>query len=149
MSVELEKLREVSLDAYEKRAEIIRRLADWIQSLREAAKNDDTLAISWFDETREYPLNIIGGWMGDFSESYSDIMCISKSEPKYAMCVKIGINEGQYDYVDFDATPMPVGKDGEVEDTCIALEYDDNPTDLAMFLLQEWERLMKAYKEDN
>ena len=42
---------------------------------------------------------------------------------------------------------MPIAASGEVDDTCIVLEYNDNAESLAEFFLGEWERISKEYKE--
>jgi hypothetical protein len=43
---------------------------------------------------------------------------------------------------------MPIGKDGEVDDTCVALEYEDDPEELAMFFWNELERITKEHEEE-
>lgn len=123
----------------------IKKLAEWIEELKEAARNDESFSIAWFKPTENNPFSIIGGWMEGFSENYSGLLCISKSNPQYAMCVKIAVNEGPYAYTDFEIMNMPVAADGEVDDTCIALEYDDDTESLAQFLLMELERITKEY----
>lgn len=128
--------------------ETVKNLRDWIDELKKAAKEDSDLLISWFKPTEEYPISIVGGWMEGFSESYADIMCISKSNPKYAMCVKIAVNEGPYEFTDFELMDMPVDREGVVDDTCISLEWDDDSESLAVFLLTEWERIMNDYLEE-
>ncbi len=127
----------------------INSLAVWIESLKEAARKDETFSISWFKGTKNEPFSIIGGWMEGFSDSYDDLLCISKSEPKYAMCVKIAINEGPYAYTDFEIMNMPYDSEGNVDDTCIALQWDDDAEELAAWLLTEWERITKEYGEDS
>ena len=126
----------------------IESLVDWINLLIESAKKDDDMLISWFEETKDEKLSIIGGWMDGFSKDYNDILCISKSNPKYAMCVKIAVNEGPYAYTDFELMNMPVNSDGDVDDTCIALDYDEDVYGLAQFLSTEWERMMKEYVKE-
>lgn len=124
----------------------IKNLTDWIEGLKEAAREDEQFSISWFKETKNEPFSIIGGWMSGFSEDYSDFICISKGDPGYAMCVKIAVNEGPYAYTDFEIMNMPVDPaTEEVDDTCIALEYDDDSESLAQFLLMELERITKEY----
>lgn len=125
----------------------IKRLAGWIDSLKEAANKDEKLSISWFADTKDKPFSIIGGWMEGFSDSYSDILCISKSEPKYAMCVKIAINEVNCAYIDFESMDMPVDTKGQIDDTCIALEYADNSESLAEFFLMELDRISREYSK--
>ena len=128
--------------------DIIKKLAEWIEDLKEAAKKDGAISISWFKETDNEPFSIIGGWMEGFSEDYSGLLCISKADPAYAMCVKIAVNEGPYAYTDFEIMDMPIDAEGNVDDTCIALEYDDDAEELATFLLTEWERITKEYGDD-
>jgi hypothetical protein len=123
-------------------------LADWIRSLIEDAKKDEQFSIAWFGPTKNEPFSIVGGWMEGFSEDYSDLLCISKSEPNYAMCIKIVVNEGPYAYTDFEIMNMPFDPEtNEVDDTCIALEYEDNPEETALFFMTEWERIMKEHGE--
>lgn len=119
-------------------------LVQWIEDLKEAAQKDEAFSISWFEGTQDAPFSIIGGWMEGF-ENYSGLLCVSKAEPKYAMCVKIAVNEGPYAYTDFEVMNMPVDSSGEVDDTCIALECDDDTESLAQFLEMEWERIMREY----
>ena len=125
----------------------VERLAAWIRTLIEDAKKDEQFSIAWFGDTKDEKLSIIGGWMEGFSEDYSDILCISKSNPKYAMCVKIAVNEGPYAYTDFEIMNMPINVDGDVDDTCIALDYDEDASALAQFYIGEWERMMSEYVE--
>lgn len=125
----------------------IDKLADWIRELIESAKKDEQFSIAWFKETENDPFSIIGGWMEGFSEDYDDVLCISKGDPSYAMCVKIAVNEGPYAYTDFEIMDMPVNSEGDVDDTCIALDYDEDVVSLARFLAGEWERITKEYGE--
>ncbi len=127
----------------------IRDCAKWIEDLKELARGDSDILISWFRGTKDYPFSIIGGWMGGFSESYKDLLCLSKTNPKYAMCVKIAVNEGPYAYTDFEMMNMPYDDDDNVDDTCVALEWEDDAEELATWLLTEWERIMKEYSEED
>ena len=126
----------------------VERLAQWLSALIEAAKDDEGFCIAWYKETENEPFSIIGGWMEGFSKDYDDVLCISKSNPEYAMCVKIAINEGPYAYTDFELMNMPVNAEGDVDDTCIALDYDEDVEGLAQFLWGEWERIMKEYNKE-
>ena len=125
----------------------IESLATWIRDLIEAAKDDQSFCIAWFKETENEPFSIIGGWMEGFSEDYNDVLCISKSNPKYAMFVKIAVNEGPYAYTDFDIMNMPLDKTGEVDNTCIALDLDEDVYGMAQFFKTEWERIMEEHTE--
>ena len=126
---------------------MLKDLTEWVKWLKEMAEKDEALAVSWFGGTEDEKFNIVGGWSEGFSEDYSDILHISKSNPSYAMCIKVVVNEGPYAYADYDSLNMPANEEGEVDDTCIALELDDDPEATALFYLNEWERISKEYKE--
>ena len=126
----------------------IKNLAAWIDDLKEAAKDDSCFSIAWFKDTIDSPFSIVAGWQKMFNEDYSDLFCCSKSEPEYVLCIKIAKNEGPYAYTDFDIMNMPTDKFGNVDDTCIPLEWDDSSDAAAAFFLCEWERIMNEYKED-
>lgn len=125
--------------------DMITKLAEWIEALKEAAEDDNCFSVAWFKETEKEPFSIVGGWSEGFSEDYADLLHISKSNPSYAMCVKIIENKEPYACADYDSLDMPVDKNGEVDDTCIALELEDNPEAVAMFYLNEWERITKEH----
>ena len=127
-------------------------LAEWINSLKELAKGDSDLLISWFKGTKDKPFSIIGGWQEHFSDNseVDDMFCVSASNPRYVMCIKIAVNEGPYAYTDYDAMNMPVyDDDSEVDDTEIMLEWEDDPEELAEFFMHEWERIMDTYGEED
>ena len=126
----------------------INNLAEWINSLKQFADGDHELSVSWFKDTKTQPFSIVGGWQKMFQEDYSDLFCCSKSQPEYVMCVKIVKNDGPYAYVDFDSLNMPTDCFGNVDDTCIPLEWDDSAEAAAAFFLCEWERIMHEYQEN-
>lgn len=127
---------------------LLKSLTEWLTSLKEAAKKDEQFSIAWFEPTKDSPFCIIGGWLDGFSKDYSDLICISKSNPTYVMCVKIAINDGPYAYTDFEIMNMPYDpKTGEVDDVCIALEYDDDVASLAQFLLTELDRINQEHAD--
>ena len=126
----------------------IKNLAAWIEDIKEAAKDDNCFSVAFFKDTEHEPFAIVAGWMKGFSKDYADIFCMSKSEPEYAMCIKIVVNDGQ-SCPDFETLDMPVDKFGEVDNTCVALEWDDDPEYAAQFFLSEWERIMKEHAEVN
>ena len=128
--------------------EIIQKLAAWIDDIKEAAKDDYAFSVAWFPETQKEHFSIVAGWQKMFDKDYSDLFCCSKSEPEYVMCVKIVVNEGPYAYADFDSLNMPTDAWGNVDDTCIPLEWDDSAEAAATFFLCEWERIMEEYKEE-
>ena len=132
------------------RKAIIKKLAAWLDDLKYFAEQDEALSISWFSETEDSPFSIIGGWSEDPLTQYcADIMCSSKSNPDYTMSVKIAINEGPYAYTDFDIMNMPYEEEtGDVDDTCISLEWDDDTESLAEWLFCNWERIMEEHGEE-
>lgn len=120
-------------------------LATWIDGLMQAAREDEQFSIAWFVPTQNSPVSIVGGWMDGFAPKEADLFCQSRSNPTYAMCIKVCENNGPYAYTDFELMDMPLDESGEVEDNCIALEWEDDPTSIAEFYMIEWERLMEKY----
>ena len=123
------------------RTTTLNNLTDWVKQLMAEAKEDSNLLIDWFNDTKDKPYSIIGGWQKGFSRQYDDLLYISKSEPTYAMCIKIVENKGPYAYADFEILNMPLDANGEVEDTRVALELTDDPEEVAAFFLMELERI--------
>lgn len=117
-------------------------LAGWIKGLQQAAKEDEQFSVSWFIPTKESLFSIVGGWLEGFDPSQADLFCQSKSNPTYCMCIKIIVNEGNYAYCDFETLNMPMDADDEVDDNCIALEWEDDSEKVAEFYMYEWEWLM-------
>ena len=126
-------------------------LAEWIEAVKEAAENDESFSINWFKSTKNMPFAIIAGWQECFSDNseVDDMFCISASNPKYCMCIKIAENEGPYAYTDYEIMNMPYDKEsGDVDDVEIMLEWEDDPEDLAEFFIHEWERIMEEHTEE-
>ena len=126
-------------------------LAEWIDAVKNAAKDDIALSIAWFPGTETEPLSIIAGWQECFADNseVDDLFCCSKSHPKYCMCIKIAENKGPYVYVDYEFMNMPTDPDtGEVADTEVMLEWDDPAEYAAEFFMHEWESLMEACGEE-
>jgi hypothetical protein len=124
----------------------IERLTEWIEDIKEAARDDTSFSIAWFPETEDKQFSIIAGWQK--IPGCSNSFCCSKSHPEYVMCVKIAKNEDKTWYLDFDSMNMPTDKFGNVDDTCVPLEWDDPAEAAAPFFLCEWERIMNEYMED-
>ena len=126
-------------------------LTEWIDDIKEAAKDDSTFSIAWFKGTEKEPLSIIAGWAEYFTDNsgVDDIFCCSKTQPKYVMCIKIAENDGPYAYTDYDIMSMPTDPEtGEVENTEVMLEWNDPSDYAAEFFMHEWERLMENYNEE-
>ena len=119
----------------------IENLAVWIRGIKECAKQDVSEQIFWFVPTMNKRFSIIAGWKKMFKEDYSDLFCCSKSQPEQVMCVKIVVNS-DICCPDFESMNMPTDSFGNVDDTCIPLEWDDSPEAAAAFFLCEWERHM-------
>jgi hypothetical protein len=117
-------------------------LTSWIEGLKDAAENDECFDVDWFGPTKNSRFSIVGGWEDGFDSADADLFCMSKSNPTYAMSVKICENKGPYAYADFETLDMPIDAFGEVDDTSITLEWDDNPEAVAEFFMIEWDRLM-------
>lgn len=122
-------------------------LASWIKGLMETAEKDECISISWFKDTEDSPIAIVGGWQSGYDSSNSDIFCHSKSHPEYAMCIKIAHNPENCAYIDYEMMYMPEEAEGEVDDTEITLEWQDIPEALADFFAQEYERVYKNYEK--
>ena len=122
-------------------------LATWIEEIKEAAKDDYSFSIAWFDGTENEPLSIIAGWRECFADNsgVDDLFCCSKSQPRYCMCIKIAENDGPYAYTDYEVMNMPIDKFGDVDNTEVMLEWDDPTDSVADFFMHEWERIMSEY----
>jgi hypothetical protein len=127
----------------------IKLLADWVKYLMTEAEKDTNLSVSQYQAAGadDSPFTIAGGWSEGFSEDYADLLYVSKSEPKYAMCIKIALKSDDL-CIDFDSLNMPTYKHGEVDDTCVPLELEDDPEAVAAFFLMEFERITKEYDAD-
>ena len=125
----------------------VKALANWIEDLKFAAKNDESFLVDWFPGTKNYPIAIVGGWSDGYDPADADLFCLSKSNPTYGMCVKIVVNNGPYAYCDFETLDMPMDDREEVEDTMMTLEWNDNPEALALFFMTELERLTDAFEK--
>lgn len=125
----------------------INELTAWIGGLQDAAKNDENFSVAWFKPTKDSPIAIIGGWLGgNCPEENADLFCESKSNPGYIMSVKIIENKGPYAYADFEILDMPIEVSGEVDDTCFLLEWDEDPSCIAIFFWGEWQRMMETWE---
>lgn len=126
----------------------IKNLTAWIDSLKDRAKDNSDFDVAWFKDTEKEKFSIVGGWMeSGFSDTDRDIFCISKSNPKYVMAIKIVINDGPYSYCDFESLNMPMDIDNpdKVDDTLFILEWDTDSESFAEFLYGELERITEAY----
>ena len=125
----------------------IRELATWIAGLIDSAKKDEQFLVNWFKPTEDSPISIVGGWLGgNYPGVNSDLFCESKSSPGFIMSVKIIQNEGPYAYTDFEMLSMPTEVNGEVDDTCQMLEWEDDPEAIATFFWGEWQRVQETWE---
>jgi hypothetical protein len=123
----------------------IRELATWITGLIDSAKKDEQFLVNWFKPTEDSTISIVGGWLGgNYPGVNADLFCESKSSPGYIMSVKIILNEGPYAYTDYEMLSMPTEVNGEVDDTCQMLEWNDDPEQIATFFWGEWQRMQET-----
>jgi hypothetical protein len=123
------------------------KLTTWLDGVRAAAERNENTAYSIFrGSVGKEPLAIACGWASGFSNDYADLLYVNKTNAYKAMCIKIIINDGTYGYTDFDTLNMPVDRFGNLEDTCVALEKEDDSEAVALFYLTELERLLKDQK---
>lgn len=125
----------------------IRELATWITGLIDSAKKDEQFLVNWFKPTEDSPISIVGGWLGgNYPGVNADLFCESKASPGYIMSVKIILNEGPYAYTDFEMLSMPTEVNGEVDDTCQMLEWEDDSERIATFFWGEWQRMQETWE---
>ena len=121
-------------------------LIDWIESIRKAAKDDESFSIAWFKPTKNCPFAIIAGWQELDEPEGEDSFCRSKSQPKYVMSIKVAENDGPYAYTDYEIMNMPWDSEsGDVDDTEVFLEWDDPVDYMADHFMAEWSRVMTRY----
>ena len=126
--------------------EMLIEVTDWVDNLRKIADEDKDIAYSIYrPDLCKGEFAIVGGWMEGFNEEQSDLLYISESNPKYAMCIKVVVDDGPWAFAEFETLNMPVTEDGEVDDTCIAIERDDDSESVALFYLNEIDRISKTY----
>lgn len=121
-------------------------LIDWIEDLREAAKDDTSFCIAWFKPTESCPFAIIAGWQELDEPDGEDSFCRSKSHPKYVMAIKIAENHGPYAYTDYEVMDMPWAREsGDVDDTEVFLEWTDSVDYLADHIEADWIRVTEEH----
>ena len=124
------------------------RLAKWIEMLiRQADTNEkftsDTYPVIWFTLTGEekIPYLIVAGWSSGFSNEENDIFFIGNGN---ALSIKL-IPNYRFPGHDFESVSMPVDKSGVREEICMILERDEDVSGLALFFLNEIDRLTQEY----
>lgn len=123
---------------------MLHNLTKWLEDLINKAELD-TESVSYFRDTKDSPYCIVGGWGEGYSDELTDLVYTSKSNPDYAMCVKIVKQEDSPD-VNLDYLLEVVNPEtGDVEFETLPIERDDNLTELARFLISEWERILKDF----
>jgi hypothetical protein len=123
---------------------MLKSLIKWLEDLINKAELD-TESVSYFRGTKDSPYCIVGGWGEVCSDALADLLYISESNPDYAMCVKIVKQEASPD-VNLDYLLEVINPEtGEVEFETLPIERDDDLTELARFLLSEWERISKDF----
>lgn len=123
---------------------MLHNLTKWLEDLINKAELD-TESVSYFRDTKDSPYCIVGGWGEGYSDELTDLVYTSESNPDYAMCVKIVKQEDSSD-VNLDYLLEVVNPEtGDVEFETLPIEKDDDLTELACFLLNEWERISKDF----
>ena len=126
--------------------EMLIEATDWVEELRKKAEADEDFAYSIYrPEFCKGKFAIVGGWMQGFNKYHTDLLYISESNTEYAMCIKIVVDDGPWAFAEFETLNMPIDEDGEVDDTCLALERDDTSESVALFYLNEIDRISKTY----
>lgn len=123
---------------------MLHNLTKWLEDLINKAELN-TESVSYFRDTKDSPYCIVGGWGEGYSDELTDLVYTSESNPDYAMCVKIVKQEDSPD-VNLDYLLEVVNPEtGDVEFETLPIERDDGFTELARFLLNEWERISKDF----
>lgn len=123
---------------------MLHNLIKWLEDLINKAELD-TESVSYFKDTKDSPYCIVGGWVEGYSNKLTDFLYISESNPNYAMCVKIVKQEASPD-VNLDYLLEVINPEtGDVEFETLPIERNDDLTELARFLISEWERISKDF----
>lgn len=123
---------------------MLHNLTKWLEDLINKAELD-TESVSYFRDTKDSPYCIVGGWGEGYSDELTDLVYTSESNPDYAMCVKIVKQEDSPD-INLDYLLEVVNPEtGDVEFETLPIERDDDLTELARFLISEWERILKDF----
>lgn len=123
---------------------MLHNLTKWLEDLINKAELD-TESVSYFRDTKDSPYCIVGGWGEGYSDELTDLVYTSESNPDYAMCVKIVKQEDSPD-VNLDYLLEVVNPEtGDIEFETLPIERDDDLTELARFLISEWERILKDF----
>lgn len=118
------------------------RLELWVDELRKDAETNDDLKYSvFYPDGNDSPFCIVGGWSKGFNTSFSDIFYANRTDPSLALYIKVAMVPKSSVHNTFDDFVLPVDCYGNIEDTCVALEKDDLSLAVAMFYLNEYERL--------
>lgn len=124
----------------------VKELTNFIASAVDEMPEFDDGEFRWFELDGD--LAVVIGWESGFGEELRDDAIQSKSDPNYALCIKIGENPNGYAYTDMEMTNMPFSKeDGEVWDTDTSLYKGQDFTKLAKWYLNEYKSIRKALDE--
>lgn len=120
-------------------------LVGWVKNCLSLAVDDKNPGTSAFPGTIAADFSIVAGWQPGFDPEYMDVFACSKADPTKVMCIKIVKNPGfksvtQFAFRDFGLFELPTDT-GLEDNTCVPLEWDDNPEVVADFYLHEWERI--------
>lgn len=128
---------------YEQLTKDARRLEEWIKMLMRQADNKNEFPVAWFTLTdeAEVPYQLVAGWTEGFCEAENEFLFIIGTK---ALSIKV-IPNYNFRGHNFESVSMPVDKSGVREDICMILERDEDVSGLALFFLNEIDRLTKEY----
>ena len=127
----------------------VNNLAAWINSLREKTMNGEQFTTAWFEETKDAPISIVGGWLNGFAAfADSGSFCMNKSNKDQALCIAVVVNNGEDETIELDDLKFCDAPNGVPEDLSIAISPTDDTKVFGAFLIMEWERIMNAHKEE-
>lgn len=128
---------------YEQLTKDARRLEEWIKMLMGKADKKEYFPVEWFTltEEAEVPYQLVAGWADGFCEAENDFLFIIGTK---ALSIKV-IPNYNFRGHNFESVSMPIDKNGVREEICMILERDEDVSGLALFFLNEIDRLTQEY----
>lgn len=128
---------------YEQLTKDARLVEEWIKMLMKQADNKNEFPVAWFTLTDEadIPYQLVAGWTDGFCEVENEFLFILNNK---ALSIKV-IPNYNFKGHDFESVSMPIDKSGVREEICMILERDEDVSGLALFFLNEIDRLTQEY----
>lgn len=128
---------------YEQLTNNARRLEEWIKMLMRQADNKNEFPVAWFTltEEAEVPYQLVAGWTDLFCEAENELLFTIGTK---ALSIKV-IPNYNFRGHDFESVSMPIDNKGIREEICMVLERDEDVSGLALFFLNEIDRLTQEY----